>query len=98
MAHARIAIDIFKPGMADEALRRTREEFVPLLQAQSGFLAYDIVRTGPDTAVFIHTCATAEEAEAATRQVIDWARANIAGMIESVERHTGEVIFSTRPV
>jgi hypothetical protein len=96
MAHVRLAIDIFRPGTADEALRRTREELIPLLREQPGFIAYDIVRTGPDEALFIHTCQTKEEAEAALQRVVAWAQANISDMIVLVHRHVGELVYTTR--
>jgi hypothetical protein len=96
MAHVRIAIDMFRAGAADEALRRIQAEFIPLLREQPGFIAYEVVRTGADEALFIHTCATAAQAEAALEQVVAWASANIADMIVSVERHVGEMVYSTR--
>jgi quinol monooxygenase YgiN len=96
MAHVRLAIDVFRPGTADEALRRTREEFIPLLRKQPGFIAYDIIRTGPDEALFIHTCETKEHAEAALQSVVAWAQANLANMIVSVDRHVGELVYTTR--
>lgn len=96
MAHIRIAIDTFRPGAADEAIRRTQAELVPLLQHQPGFIAYEVVRTGPDTALFIHTCETEAQAAAALQSVLSWARERLGDMIVAVERHAGELVFSTR--
>jgi quinol monooxygenase YgiN len=96
MAHVRIALDTFRPGAADEAIRLTQQELVPLLRRQPGFIAYEIVRTGPDTALFIHTCATEAQAADALQRVLGWAQERLGDMIVSVERHAGEVVFSTR--
>ena len=96
MTYVRVALDTFQPGTADEALRRVREQFVPLLQRQPGFLAYEIVRTGEDTALFIHVCETKAQAEAALQAVAGWARDNLGDMVLAVEHHIGELVFSSR--
>jgi hypothetical protein len=61
----RVAIDRFQAGAADEVLRKVKEGRVPLLAQLPGFLAYEVVKTGEDSAVFIHTCETKEQADVA---------------------------------
>ncbi len=97
MAYVRVALDTLQPGRAEELLSRIREGLLPLLRQQPGFVAYEVIRTSADTAVFIHTCATQAQAEAAMQNVAAWVRENVAGVIKSVDTHlVGELAVTSR--
>ena len=97
MAYVRVALDTIQPGKTDELLARIREGLVPQLRQQSGFVAYEVITTGEDTAVFIHTCATRAQAEAAMQSVAAWVREHVAGLIVSVDQHlVGELAYTSR--
>ena len=97
MAYVRVAVDTLQPGKADELVLRIRNGLLPLLREQAGFVAYEVVMTGEDTAVFIHTCDTQAQAEAAMQNVASWVRENVAGLIVSVDKHlVGELAVTSR--
>ena len=97
MVYVRIAHDTLQPGTAEKLLVQLREGLLPLLQAQPGFVSYDVVRTGENTAMFIHACETHAQAEAAIQHVSSWVRENVAAMIASVDLHVvGEVVVTSR--
>jgi quinol monooxygenase YgiN len=96
MPYVRIAIDDFQPGAADEVLNRVNEGLVPILKRQPGFLAYDVVRTGDDSAIFINTWETRTQAEAAVQSAAQWVHDNVASRILSVETCVGELALSHR--
>jgi len=96
MAFVRMAFDVFRPGTADEAIARVRRELVPVLERQPGFIAYEVVRTGEDTAAFIHTCATRDQVTAAVAAVADWSRENMTDLVLSVETQLGEIVIASR--
>jgi hypothetical protein len=97
MAYVRVALDTIQPGKTAELLTRIREGLLPLLRQQPGFVAYDVITTGADTAVFIHTCDTQAQAEAAMQNAAAWVREHVAGLIVSVDRHlVGELAVTSR--
>src|SRR3954447_6470530 len=97
MAYVRVAYDTIQPGKADELLSRIREGLLPLLREQSGFVSYEVVRTGEDSAMFIHACDTRAQAEAAMQNVAVWVRDNVAALIVSVDLHVvGELAITSR--
>ena len=55
-----------------------------------------MVRTGPDTARFIHTGETRELAEAAVQALAGWARDTLGDMVLAVAHYGGDVVFSSR--
>jgi len=96
MAHVRIAIYKFKPGMVDEVIRRAQSGMLPLFRQQPGFVAYDVARTGDDEGVSISTWDSAEQAQVAIQTAAGWVKENLADMVVSVENHVGELSFSSR--
>jgi hypothetical protein len=64
------------------------------LERQPGFVAYEVVKTGEDSAIFINTWETQEQAEAAVQSAAQWVRDNVAARILSVETYVGEIVIS----
>jgi hypothetical protein len=97
MAYVRVAVDTLVPGKADELVARIGDGLLPLLRRQPGFVAYEVVVTNEGTAVFIHTCDTQAQAEAAMQNVASWVRENVASLIVSVDKHlVGELAVTSR--
>jgi heme-degrading monooxygenase HmoA len=93
-AYGRIAAYHLAPGTADAARAKVEAGMVPLLQAQPGFVRYVIFRTGPDHVISFTGFASQQAGEAAAAATGAWVEANIAADIVSVERHTGDVVWS----
>src|SRR4051812_11345664 len=96
MLYVRVALDKFQPNAADEILTRVRQGLLPLLRRQPGFVAYEVIKTGEDSAIFIHTCESKEQAEAAVQTAAMWVRDQIANLIVSVDTHVGELAIASR--
>lgn len=96
MAHMRVAVYKFKSNAVDEVTRLAHEGMLPIFQKQSGFIAYEIVKTGEDSALSLSTWESQEQAEQTVEVAGQWVRANIASFLASVENHVGEVALSTR--
>ena len=96
MPHVRIAVDRIRPGSVEMVVRKVREGLLPLLRQQPGFVAYDVVATGDDEAVFISTWESRQAAEGSIGLAATWVRENLAELIVSVENHVGELRYSTR--
>jgi hypothetical protein len=58
MPYVRVAVDRFHPGAADEVINRVKQGLVPILERQPGFVAYEVVKAGEDSAIFINTWET----------------------------------------
>ncbi len=97
MPYIRVAIDKFHPGAADEVINRVRPGLLPILARQPGFVAYEVVKLSDDSAIFINTWQTMEQAEAAAQSAAGWVRENVASLIESVETYIGELAVTLRP-
>jgi heme-degrading monooxygenase HmoA len=94
--YTRVSIDRTPPGGAAELVRRAREGLLPLYRSRPGFIAYEIVATGDDEAVFVSTWASRADAEATVETAAAWAREHAAGLILAAEHHVGDLVFSTR--
>jgi heme-degrading monooxygenase HmoA len=100
MQHVRVAIYQFKPGKADEAIRRAEAGAFPMYRGQPGFVGYGLIKTGEDSGISLSVWQTREQAEAAIQLAASWVRENVAELIESVQNHVGDLAFfsSTGPL
>ena len=96
MTHVRVAVYTLKPGTIAEVVRRAEAEMFPILRQFSGFIAYDLVKTGHDTAISISSWESKEQAEQANQRIGSWVKQNVADTVASVESHIGELAFSSR--
>ena len=95
-AHGRVAVYRFKPGAADQVIEKARTGFLPLLQAQPGFVRYVVVKTADDAAISYSGWRSKEQADAAVPKAADWVKQNLADLVVSVENHVGEMAWSAR--
>jgi heme-degrading monooxygenase HmoA len=84
MQYVRISIYRFKPGAADEAIRKTVTGLLPILKGQPGFVSYGVVKTGDDAAIALNIWDTRAQAEAAVQTLGTWVKDNLADLVESV--------------
>jgi hypothetical protein len=96
MPYVRVAVDRFHLGAADEVLDRVKHGLVPILECQPGFVAYEVVKTGEDLAIFINTWETQEQAEAAVQSAAQWVKDNVANKVVAVDTYVGELALSHR--
>ena len=94
--HGRVAVYKFKPGAADQVIEKARSGFLPLLQAQPGFVRYVVVKTADDTGISYSGWRSKEQADAAVAKAADWVKQNLADLVVSVENHVGEMAWSAR--
>jgi len=93
--HARIGFYTARPGDLDHVLERARDEVIPMLEAESGFRRYTVVRTSPDVLVSITGWDTHEEAQMAARRLLAWVAEVMGETLVSVENHIAEVVHLT---
>lgn len=96
MPHVRVSIDKTKPGAVGEVVRRAWDGLLPIYRGRPGFIAYEVVATGEDEAVFISTWESREQAEATIETAAAWVRENVPDLIVSAEHHVGDLSYSTR--
>ena len=96
MTHVRVSIDKTPPGRVQELVRRAREGLLPIYRSRPGFIAYEVVATGEDEAVFISTWESREQAEATIETAAAWVRENVPDLVLSAEHHVGDLAYSSR--
>ena len=94
--HARVTVYRFKPGTVDGAIRKAETGMLPVFRKHAGYRSYQVVKTGPDSAVSITMWETEAEAKAAVKVAADWVKANIGSEVVSADNHVGTVSFSHR--
>lgn len=81
------------PGSTDEAVRRVREGFAPIIKGMPGFVAYYVVDVGDGALVTVTVFADRASAEETNRVAADWAKRNLGQWMTSpLEFATGEVV------
>lgn len=93
MQHARVAVYQFKPGTADEVIRRAQAGMLPTFRAQPGFVAYGLVKTSDSAGISLSFWQTEAEAEAAVKTAANWVKENLADLVVSVQNHVGDLAF-----
>lgn len=91
--HVRMARYSFS-GDAHALAKRAEAGMLPTFQAHPGFQAYSLATTG-DEIWSLSVWDSAEAAESANAAAAGWVAENMAGELELIERHTGELLLST---
>lgn len=72
---------------------RVRAEFVPLIAAQPGFIAYQLIDAGQGEMLSVSTFTSSEQAEASNELAQRWVRANTVAYVDGPPIITaGEVV------
>jgi heme-degrading monooxygenase HmoA len=95
--HARVVMYTFKPRTIDAVIKKAEAGLLPVFRKHAGFRSYQVIKTGPDTAISLSTWDSEAEAKAAVKLGAAWVKANIATDVVSAETHVGTVSFSHRP-
>jgi len=73
-----------------------RDELIPLLRRQPGFIRHQAAITGPRTSVQVYEWESEAQSEAGTQQITEWLQRNGLGQqVDSLDVHRGEVIVSS---
>lgn len=94
--YARVALWRFHPGTADALAERVRNELLPQMEREPGFVGYGAARTGTDSAVSVSAAASREQSRAAAERVAPWLSDQLGPSIASVERHEGQIVWGVR--
>lgn len=97
MRSARVGVYTMKPGSVDTAIQRAEHDLLPQYRRLPGFVSYELIKTGPDSAISISVWETHEEAEHAVGATAEWVKEHLAGMIETVTNHVGDIAFRHIP-
>ena len=100
MQHARVGVYKLQPGTVEEVIRRAQAGMLPTFRSQPGFVGYGLIKTGEDAVISLSLWESHEEAEQAVPIAAAWVRENLAGMVDSVQNHVGDLAFfsSTAPI
>jgi heme-degrading monooxygenase HmoA len=93
MRHFRVALFDVTSGSADEVIEIARAGFVPILEAQPGFVRYEVGVLDNGGIVSFSIWETAEEAQRAVELADEWVRENLASRVRLREEHTGDVAW-----
>jgi hypothetical protein len=91
--HARMATYSFSGGAHDLG-RRAEEGILPILKSQPGFKSYSVA-IGDGEVLSISAWDTREGAETSSEVVASWVAENMAGELDLIKVHYGEIMFST---
>jgi hypothetical protein len=93
MNSSRVGVYKLTDGSAQEVVRRAEAGMLPILREQPGFVAYELITTGPSSLVSISTWRNHDEADAAVKTIGGWVKEHMAELTLSVENHVGDVAF-----
>jgi heme-degrading monooxygenase HmoA len=81
-------------GDAHDLGRRAEEGILPLLKSQPGFKSYSVA-IGDGEVLSISAWDTRDDAETGSEVVASWVAENMAGELDLIKVHYGEIMFST---
>lgn len=91
--HARFVLYAFKPGTTAEVTKKAETGLLPIFLRQPGYRSYQVVSTGPDSAISFSTWDTEAHCQEAVKVAKKWVDANIASEVVSATTHVGPVLF-----
>jgi len=97
MSFASCNIFTLHPGQMEAFIAFQRDTFLPLLQQQPGFLALEVVQTGPDTGVATLWWTSEEARKSASPSLVSWVEAHLEPFIHTLDNPAGPVVLSSRP-
>lgn len=83
----------FKAGSGEEVLGVTRDEVVPVLEAQRGYLRTVIVQTGSNSFLSLVCWETEDDARRAMTHLAALAIRHLGHLVRDVERLPGPVVY-----
>jgi heme-degrading monooxygenase HmoA len=95
MRYASINVFTVRPGAMEAFVALQRDEFLPLLREQPGFLAFELVRTGDDTGVATLWWASEEARRAATPGLTAWVEQHLTPFVVALDNPAGPVVMAS---
>jgi len=96
--YARVAVWRFNSGMDLATMtQRVKTEWIPLAEAQPGFVQHGIIQIGERDVVSINAYASKEQATAPMGDSAAWIQENLMPSVASVERTEGALVWDVRP-
>ena len=96
MRYASINVFTVRAGDMDAFIALQRTVFLPLLRQHTGFLAFEIVRTGDDTGVATLWWASEEARRAATPHLTAWVEQHLTPFFVTLDNPAGPIVLSSR--
>lgn len=93
MRSARVGVYTMKPDSMDTVIQRAETGMLAQYRELPGFVSYEVIKTGPNSAISISVWETHAEAEFAVASTADWVKENVADMIDTVTNHVGDIAF-----
>lgn len=91
---ARVVIYKVSPTTGEEIARKAEQTLLPAFRQLSGFISYEVIRTGDDTAISVSHWETEPDAHAAMDVGAAWVRDNIAENVLQSASYVGPVAFA----
>ena len=93
-----VSVNVFtvRPDTIDAFVALQRDAFLPLLRAQPGFLAFEVVRTGTDTGVATLWWTSEQARQAATPALNAWVEEHLEPFFTALHNPSGSVVLSSR--
>jgi quinol monooxygenase YgiN len=93
MQHARASVYQIT-GSFDDVVSKVREQFVPILRKQEGFVSYNMTRDDKDRSSILNLSVweTKQNAEASDKVARDWAEKTLADSAKHRSTHLGEYL------
>jgi Antibiotic biosynthesis monooxygenase len=96
MAYASVNVFTVTPGAIDQFTTLNREQFLPLLNRQDGFVAFELVQTGADSGVAILWWQSEQARIDATPRLTPWVDEHLERFLVRLENPAGDVVLSSR--
>ena len=93
MRHFRVALYDVTSGSPDEVIAIARAGFLPIFEAQPGFVRYDVGELDNGGIASFSIWETANEAQHAVELAADFVRDNLADRVRLRDEHTGDIAW-----
>ncbi|HMG25642.1 MAG TPA: antibiotic biosynthesis monooxygenase [Acidimicrobiia bacterium] len=93
MRHFRVALYDVTSGSADEVIEIARTGFLPIFEAQPGFVRYEVGELDNGGIASFSIWETANEAQRAVELAADFVRDNLADRVRLRDEHTGDIAW-----
>ena len=98
MAHMRVSVFKLKgdisPSQVQQMMDSVRNNLLPIITSQPGFVSYQGFQTDEHTVVAVTTWQTRQQGEAQRGPSLQWIQQYLAQAIESFETYAGDVEVS----